>query len=346
MMSRLGHTFLLTLLILVLSVPLVLAHPPATLLRDPCALDPANLVYNGSMGPEHGTPYGLVADGWEPFIFAQPPPRFRWVGNEQIDPNGSQQIYSSGTFDAGIQQTVRNLQPGVYYWFRLGYSLAAKSYSGPNVRVDSIGRKVGVDPFGGTDPKSPNVIWGPDLFDGNAALNRPQMEMIFAARADKATIFLRAMARDGSSGENRVWFDAVCMEARRDLGIATPAAATATPVPPTATRRPTQAKPTPKPRASPTRTRVVSPTPKVVAMRVDTPEPAETAAPVPSEGVAPKLVQSPTASPTARYARPEATPPSSPIQLNADMLTGVGMGSIIGSLVFFGLGLVLSRRTD
>ena len=111
---------------------------------------------------------------------------------------------------------------GVNYWFRLGYSLAAKSYDGPNVRVDTIGRKVGVDAFGGANPKSANVLWGPDLFDGNVAVNRPEMTMVFTARATTATIFLRAMALDGSGGENRVWFDALCMEARPDLPATTP----------------------------------------------------------------------------------------------------------------------------
>ena len=174
--------------------------PPPFTLKNPCALDPNNLVNNGSMSPDHGTQYGSVADGWEPFIFDGTPPQFRWVGNEQIDPNGSQQIFTSNSFDAGIYQTVHNLQPGVYYMFRLGYSLAAKSYGGPNVRVDSIGRKVGVDPFGGTDPKSPNVIWGPDYFDGIAALNIPQMTLVFAARSPNATIFLLAMAREAGNG--------------------------------------------------------------------------------------------------------------------------------------------------
>src|SRR5512141_2518559 len=94
-----------------------LALPPADnplprfTLKDPCALDPKNLINNGSMGPAHDTQYGSLADGWDPFIFDGTAPQFRWVGNEQIDPNGSQQIFSSGTFDAGVFQTVHNLQP-------------------------------------------------------------------------------------------------------------------------------------------------------------------------------------------------------------------------------------------
>lgn len=187
-------------------------------LTDPCAQDPDNVIKNGTMGPaHHDTPHGTVVDHWEPFVISANAPEFRWVDNEAIDPGGSQQIFSTDTFDAGVMQTVKQLTPGTVYMVRLGYSLAAKSFNGPNVRVNTIGRKVGVDANGGTDPKSPNVIWGPDLFDGKAALNRPEMQMVFVAQANKATVFLRAIAKEGGNGENRVWFDAICMEARPDI---------------------------------------------------------------------------------------------------------------------------------
>jgi hypothetical protein len=316
------------------------AHPPADntplpkfTLKDPCALDPNNLVDNGSMGPGNSTQYGVVADGWNPFIYDGTPPTFNWVSNEQIDPNGSQQIYSTNPFDAGIEQTVQNLQPNSYYMFRLGYSLAAKSYSGPNVRVDSIGRKVGVDPFGGTDPKSPNVIWGPDYFNGQSALNIPEMTMVFAARSSSATIFLRAMATDGSSGENRVWFDAVCMQALPDFPTATPAAPTATPVPPTSTPRPI---PTRAPATRVPPTRMMTPTPKEILRAPDTPTPTAVAfiAPAPA-----------TSEP--RYARPEPTPEPRPlINLGQGAMAGLGTLLMIGGVLSFGIGTVLWRRID
>lgn len=187
-------------------------------LSDPCAQDPGNLIRNGSMGPAHHiTPFGTVVDNWDPFVMSANAPQFQWVSNEAIDPGGSQQIFSTDTFDAGVMQTVKKLKPNMVYMVRLGYSLAAKSFNGPNVRVNTIGRKIGVDVTGGTDPNSPNVIWGPDLFDGKAALNRPEMQMVFVAKSNQATIFLRAIAKEGGNGENRVWFDAICMEARPDI---------------------------------------------------------------------------------------------------------------------------------
>lgn len=304
-------------------VPLALIAPapaPVYALRDPCALDPNNLVYNGSMAGGGG-----LADGWNQFILSGSP-TFNHVDNEQIDPNGSQQIFSGGTFDAGVQQTVKNLQPGVYYWVRWGYALAAKSYDGPNVRVDSIGRQIGVDPTGGGDPHSGDVIWNPTVWDGRGALNMSDMTLVFAARAANATIYLRAIAKDGSGGENRVWIDAICMEAKRDMPTATPVPATATPVPPTATIRATQVAIVRSPTPAATRTRTLTPTPLPPTL---TPTPVGTATP----------------SPTPRYARPIATPvPEGLIGLNQQTLTGVGLTSIFGSFMFFAFGLVLARR--
>jgi hypothetical protein len=101
-------------------------NKPITL-KDPCAYDPKNLLRNGFMPPPgRNTAYGRVVEGWEPFIFAGTPPQFNAVDNEGIDdvPGTSQQIFSSGAFDAGIRQTVSGLKPGTYYWFRLGYSLS------------------------------------------------------------------------------------------------------------------------------------------------------------------------------------------------------------------------------
>ncbi len=311
MFFRTIYKLMLASIIAGLLAPIFLARTPADALKDPCALDPNNLIRNGSMAPGGSQ----TAEGWQTFVL-DGSPRFNWVGNEQIDPNGSQFIVSSGTFDGGIYQTVGNLQPNVYYWFRLGYSLAAKSYGGPNVRVDTIGRKVGVDPFGGTDPRSPNVIWGPDYFDGIAALNIPDMKLTFAARSPNATIFLRAIARDGSGGENRVWFDAVCMESLPDMATATPPPPTATTIPPTGTVRPSAT------RVPATRTPANTPTATVVP-NTPTPKPSSTIAPTP------------------RVARPDVpTSSGTPFDLSTATLAGLGIVLMLGSVLFFALGVL------
>lgn len=186
-------------------------------LRDPCAYDPNNLFTNGMMLPGWNSAYGEVANAWTPFIFAGDAPNFDVVDNEGIDENPgiSQQIFETNTFDAGIQQTVNNLQIGANYWIRWGYSLQAKSYP-QNISSSTIGRQFGVNPYGGTDPHDARVIWGPIVW-GGGAVNLAQMVIVFTARAPSATMFLRAIATVNDGHENRVWIDALCMEARPDL---------------------------------------------------------------------------------------------------------------------------------
>ena len=259
------------------------ARDPVVLNKGACALDPRNLVTNGSMGPNtHNTKYGIVADGWEPVIFSGTnAPDYRWVDNEQGDPNGSQEIYFLQTFDAGLRQTVRNLTPGVYYWFRVGYFVAAKSNDDPNIDTDTIIRQVGVDLTGGTDPNSPIVIWNQPLGPyKRVALNHPNMILLFSARSDRATFYIRAIARDATSGENRIWIDAICMEPRVNLGTAVPAGITLTltptqTVPPMSTTTPS-ATPTPTNTFTPTPTNTPTPT------ATNTPSPTFTATPTPT----------------------------------------------------------------
>jgi hypothetical protein len=320
MFSRTLSKLILVVFVAAVFMPMLLPHTPVDALKNPCSLDPENLIVNGSMASGGGS----TADGWQSFVL-DGSPQFSWVGNEQIDPNGSQFIVSTGTFDAGVYQTVHSLQPNVYYSFRLGYSLAAKSYSGPNVRVDTIGRKVGVDPFGGTDPRSPNILWGRDYFDGLAALNIPDMSMIFAARSPNATIFLRAMARDGSGGENKVWFDAVCMEAKPEMGIATSPPPTATTIPPTGTVRPSATRPpATKVALPPTATATATTIPNT-----PTPKPSSTIAPTP------------------RIARPDVPDtPANSIDLGTVTLAGLGGVLLLGSGLLFFLGLLFWRRFE
>jgi hypothetical protein len=299
--------------------PTPTAPPNPQTLKDPCALDPHNLVYNGSMGGAYNSKYGTVANGWTPFVLSKINPGFRWVNNVQIDPNGSQQIFWGDKFDAGVYQQVPNLTPGATYWFRLGYSLATR-FDGGDQRGNSIGRKIGVDPLGGVDPKSANIIWGPDLMDGNVAVNRPEMTMAFVARARIATIYLRAFVQENLGGENRVWFDAVCMEARTDVAAATPSIAATKPAVATATRTVTS-------------TVVVTPT-AVIAITATPRAPTAVALPTLASTVAPPptAVPIPTLAST-RVAVIVPTPTPAPTSLAAS-LPGWVFIAIVVAIVF------------
>lgn len=215
-----GVLLLFVLLIVTLFVP---PAPRAIALSNPCAADPNNLTRNGSMyGPGYSAPsYGIVANHWTPFLLSADMPVFEWVNynsNGDVAGTGSQYIwsdyqpYGAGPFDAGIYQTITGLSAGMYYRFWIGFAQAAYDYNGSgNQRTNAIGRQVGVDRAGGTNPGSPNVQWGIVYWDGAAALNIDALRMTFAPHADRATIFLRAVNQN-NLGRSKVWFDAVCME--------------------------------------------------------------------------------------------------------------------------------------
>ena len=140
-------------------------------------------------------------------------PVFEHVDNEQIDPNGSQYSWESGAaFDAGIYQTVTGLTPGQYYHFWWGYALAAyDSGTGSNQRGNWIGRQLGVDLTGGTNPLASSVVWGSVFWNGQAALNIADLGRTFPAQTSQATFFLRAINTD-IHYLNKVWIDSICME--------------------------------------------------------------------------------------------------------------------------------------
>lgn len=326
MNSRTISIFVFVGLLSALLVPTLLPARVARAFPENCGLHPSNLFRNGSMAPGHDTPYGTVALEWMPFVITGSP-RFEWVDNEKWDANGAQYFWSDSVpFDAGIYQTVWGLQPNVFYRFRIGYSHARLDPGNAKNEVHpSMGRQVGVDPFGGTDPKSPNVIWGPALFNTDRGMNPPELTLAFAARADKATMFFRGIFT-GASGRAKVWFDVACMEAATDLPTATAAPPTATPSPSsTLTRTPTRA--VTKIAQGPTAT--------------STPEPPTA---TPTCTPTPPSTRTPSATP--RYARPDVTPtPSLPVDPGTGAMTGLGVMFIFLGFVSFGIGIFLWGKT-
>lgn len=207
--GRRGQPIALALTISALVLALwLLAAPRAVALSNPCVVDSTNLITNGSMYAD--PPDAPLATGWHSFVLSGSPD-FSHVTNEQIDPGGSQYIQSEREFDAGIYQTVSGLMPGATYRFVLGYALAAyDDGSTGNKRGNWIGRQVGIDPTGGTNPSSSAVQWGTVYWDGIAAVNIPVLSMTFTAQTNSATVYLRAINTQFEP-MNKVWFDAVSM---------------------------------------------------------------------------------------------------------------------------------------
>lgn len=267
---------------------------------EPC--NPPNVIPQPvcDMDSFHGEPPRQIPDGWTEFViygepaFMNDPHSYFGGGTLRIWSNG-------GTFKAGIFTQV-NVTPGAGYRASIGWGA-------PNA-PDAFSRQLGIDPTGGGDPNSPNVIWGPTHVGEGRMLNYPPGQgpnIDVLARAVNSTITVFFVTdHPYSTGDNLIYVDAIALYPDENAPAAValvakeeaptappppvPAAAEAvaqaaavvqpTPVPPTPTE-------TPLPTATPTLT--VTPTPTLTPTSTATPSPTPTATwtPWPTTSAAP-----------------------------------------------------------
>jgi len=229
----------------------------------------------------HGDPPRQIPDGWTEFVLYGDPAFMN--DPHSFFGSGTLRIWSSGgTFKAGIYTQVA-VTPGAGYRASIGWGA-------PNA-PDTFGRQLGIDPTGGSDPNSPNVIWGPVHFGDGRLLNYPP--------GQGPNIDVRARAIDGtvtvffvtdhptSTGDNLIYIDAIALypdesappaaaPVAKEVPIEAPAAppvaeqaVALAAAPPAATLIPPTATETPTPTATPTATN--TPTPSATPTPTQTP---------------------------------------------------------------------------
>ena len=288
-------------------------------------------------------------DGWQPFTESGGV-EIRAVGGGECDSPDCPDIRmaANGSFVAGLYQQVP-ATPGATYWANVTW-LVIDSVA--NETDGTFGRRIGIDPTGGTDPRSPSVAWSADLWRGFSHNEKIFDELQVKATAQNSTItvFVRVddtwrdrarqqgkLSDSVAARLDRIWIDDVGM-----VPIGGAAVPTATPVPPTDTPvppSPTPPPPTAKP-AVPTDTPVVPTetlTPTVEATATPTPIPTDTPTPVPPTDT-PTVTPSPTPTETPS---PTATDTPEPTATPASLLPGV-LGVVGGGVACLGgIGLVV-----
>ncbi|MGD2040128.1 MAG: hypothetical protein PVH11_04835 [Anaerolineae bacterium] len=328
-------------------VAMLVARVPVVGADDSCDR-PGNLTVNCNFDTFSDRGGGILTpDGWAPWV-AMGSPAFD-VDNHGSAPGApAQRIWSDGgSWTAGLLQQVP-VTPGKGYTARIDW--AAPS-------VPDIERRIGVDPFGGTDPLSPQVVWGPSEW---AEVRMPNLYASAYAETNLLTVFVWTH-HPRSYGADEIFLDAVTLIEDPNM----PPRATATPVPsPTATRRPPTRTPTTvpatdtptalpsTPTATPTATEAPTNTPTV------TPPPTWTPTPVPPTPTATATL-APTATPTvtpvsvAKLARTEVVPSqaaASPVRSQDNGPTSVLLyimgAALLGALVLGAvvLGLWLRQK--
>ncbi len=303
---------------------LVLAAPVPAQAQHGC--DPGNLIPNCNFDTFYGSPPRQVPSGWVPFVLAGDLTFMQDVDTFWGAP--SLRMWSDGgTFVAGIYTQVSGLQPGVAYKASIGWGA-------PN-EPDAFGRRLGIDPTGGTDPNAPTVVWGPMHRGPGRFLNGPPPEVNIdvsaVARSSTVTVFVY-VDHNYSTGQNFIFIDAVSLVVDPVQPAFVP---TDTPVPtrPAAVAlRPTQ-RPSATPTMVPTDTPTATPTPTETA----TPSPTATPTVTPT----PTVTYTPTATPTSTLPpRPTATsaglagaatPVVSAGPVRSGWLLAGGIGALAGS---------------
>lgn len=236
---------------------------------------------------------------------------------------------SGGAFVAGIYQQIP-VEPGGIYEANAQLIL----YDSMDKQDGGVGRTIGLDPTGGTDPNSGAIVWGPEVwaFDHKHQMVFPELQVKANAQGNTMTVFVR-ISNQGRGGFTQIWFDEIGMikVGQGEAPAPTPVPPTATPIPPTAAPAPAKtATPVPSDTPAPTDTPVPTDTPAPTA----TPIPTDTPTPTPSATSTPTATRTPLPTPIPL---PTATP--TPPSLLAEFLPAIGGGILCFSL--FGIFAVI-----
>ncbi|MFQ5343663.1 MAG: hypothetical protein ACE5F6_19145 [Anaerolineae bacterium] len=340
---RLSRWMLLSLVVGLLTIPLTVSAEPVTTrrpasgslsvdssirLQNACA---GNRLVNGDFEggfSERGRGEVSVANGWNPWYKDLPGkdginyiPEYK---PEDAQRFGMRRIHSGrfaqkwfttySTHTAGIFQQVSGIPAGsplqLSAWVQVwstDLDGVEKSEKPGNYRVS-----IGIDPYGGTDYNSENIVWSE--FNTFAYDAYKQLSVGTVARSNVVTVFLQGVPEFRVKHNDSYWDD-VCLIA---------IVPTRTPVPPTSTPIPTDT-----PTITPSPTTTPSPTPTETPTNTLTPTNTPTNTPTPTNTV------TVTALPTATFT-PTPTPPSTMTRLTT-AATGNGVAGIVVLLAAAGL---------
>jgi len=154
-----------------------------------------------------------VANGWNYFYIADntydannSAPKLHWMSSAQfgstfggldyhIEGDAAQVQWSSYEFDAGVYQQVSGLTPGYAYRFFIKMTTYWRGPGYPDTDGVMV-KQVGVDPYGGTDPTSSNVIWSAPN-DNDKSWEG--LEVTATAEAGTMTVFAKVYAPENDS---------------------------------------------------------------------------------------------------------------------------------------------------
>lgn len=153
-----------------------------------------------------GSPPRQLPDGWNPFVLSG---ELEYTSDSHGSCYGGDALRmrsDGGTFKAGIYTQVQ-VTPGAGYRASIGWGA-------PN-EPDHFGRQLGIDPYGGTDPTSPAVVWGPMHWGPGRILNYPpgegpNIDVLARAAGTKVTVFFLT-DHPSTTGDNFIFVDVIAL---------------------------------------------------------------------------------------------------------------------------------------
>lgn len=230
-----------------------------------------------------GNPDMLVAEGWTPwhnprtedmesFRNAQPEYRGTAPDNTRIRTGENAQVFFSTwlTHEGGVFQSVSGITPDKEYLFSVYAYVWSNDFDDEESRQSSanpggITLQVGIDPLGGTDPNSENIVWSVAVEQYDAYR---QYSINARSASETVTVWVRSRVAFPQAN-NFIYLDDASLTVSLDQGIVTEPPATSEPL---ATNTP-----------APTNTsEAVDPTPTPEGA-TNTPAPTNTIAPTNTE---------------------------------------------------------------
>ncbi|OGK46843.1 hypothetical protein A3A93_06315 [Candidatus Roizmanbacteria bacterium RIFCSPLOWO2_01_FULL_38_12] len=274
---------------------------------------------------------GQIAVGWNSYKTDGNPeivnddshPSNLGPGLVKMTPNGSDDYTAGGYTQVDVTQD--KLYCASWHWGAPGPDDAPRHYS----------RTLGIDPYGGTDPNSANVVWG-NTHTGPARQLRyvppdVNVDIKTVAKSAKMTVFFKVQCQD-CPGNSLIFVDGINLfdEGTGPI-VDTP---TFTPSPTSSSSDPTNTPtvtstqtPTPTGSLTPTITSTLTPTatqtPTVTSTPTETPTltPTQTSIPTLTTTSTPTATDTPTPTPTdtpvpTPTSTPSSTPSATPVPTN------------------------------
>ncbi len=270
--------------------------------------------------------------------------RADFPGNRVRNGDFAQQwFHSFGNFEAGVLQQVGGITPGSRLrldWWAMSWSCDKESKGNCEGATSGdpspMHLRIGIDPTGGTDYNSPQIVWSDEQ---NAYDAWYPFSVEAVAASSTVTVFFYSYP-EYRSQDNNVYIDDASL-----VVVAPPPTATrrpATRVPPSATPAPATA--TTVPTETPTQT---PPPPTEPPVPTDTTPPTYT--PAPTYTFAPTYTDVPTYTPPPTYTpqpavAPTATPPSPTRPASSGSPSSPVLLVVYGLVVGLVLALLFTRR--